>query len=425
MRKSRILRVWLLALALGLVGFVSDTNAIWPGLMNYQGRLNDDSGNPVADDSYDVTFRIYQSSAALWTETHSVFTTDGFFSVELGSNGSPLPSWIFGLDPLWLGITVGTDPEITPRTRLTSAPHAYRVASVDYAEGGTIIGSLWLMNEYGTSGIAIGPYDNGGGALHVLRSGEGEYFSVDGNYNSTDETRVTIGYGNRVAFYTDLSGDSTVQLPDNAIHSAEILDEPGLASEVSAAYVSLSPGMVDIETVSITTPSDGYILVQGDCYVQTTGATTDNHIRCQIDEEEGGSVVVPYFTQAGQWVYHSTNAYSYSISTHRVYFKSAGSYTFRLEGEATSTAHTTNAINATVTALFISTGYDAVKSYVSDPSDFRNAVPVEALDGANSSSSETLYEVDLRELELKALRKRAEAMQAERDLYEALMRQGR
>jgi hypothetical protein len=423
MRELRFPRFWLSVLVLLLMGFATDANAIWPGLMNYQGRLTDNGGSPVADGTYNITFNIYQSSASLWSESHSVTTNNGFFSVELGSNGSPLPVWIFGLNPLWLGITVGTDPEITPRTRLTSVPHAYGVASIDGAEGGNIQGSLWLMNEYATSGIVIAPYGIGGGALQIERPGEGAYFTVDGNYNNTSETRVTIGYYNPIRFCTDLSGDSKVQLPDNSIHSAEILDEPGLASEVSSAYVSLSPGMTDIETVSITIPTDGYILVQGDCYVQSDGATSDNHIRCQIDEESGGSATVPYFTQVGQWGFHSTDAHSWSISTHRLYYKTVGTYTFRLEGEATSTAHTTNAINATVTALYIPSGYDEVKSYVFDPAGFENAVPLEVATDRNPALTETMYEVDLRELEMKALRARAEALKAERDLYDAQLRQ--
>ena len=422
MRKPRFPRIWLTVLALVFVSFVADSNAILPGYMNYQGRLTDVSGNPVADGSYDVTFNLYQHSASLWTETHSVTTNDGYFSVELGSNGSPLPVWIFNLNQLWLGITVGTDSEITPRTRLTSVAHAYGVASIDDAEGGTIVGGLWIMDGYAT-GIVVSPYSGGGGLIKIERSGEGAYFTVEGNYNSTGETRVTIGESNRVDFFTDLAGDEMVQLPDNAIHSDEILNEPGLASEVSSAYASLSPGMADIETVTITTPADGYILIQGNCYVESSNATSDNHIRCQIDEDEGGSVIVPYFTQVGQWAFHSTVTHSWPISTHRVYYKSAGTYTFRLEGEATSTAHTTNAINATVTALYIPTGYDEVKSYVSDPAGFENAIPVEISTDDNADVKGTMYEVDLRELEIKALRVRAEALKAERDLYEAQLRQ--
>jgi hypothetical protein len=294
------------------------------------------------------------------------------------------------------------------------------VASVDYAEGGIILGGLDIINEYGFPGIFVGPNPtDGGGYFHLLGSGEDVYFTLDGNMNGTQGARVTIRGNSNMSFYTDHTGDESVQLPDNAIHSAEMLDEPGLASEVSSGYVTLSPGMTDIETVTITTPSDGYILVQGNCYVQSDNATSDNHIRCQIDEESGGGVVVPYFTQVGQWGFHSTDAHSWSISTHRIYYKTAGSYTFRLEGEATSTAHTTKAHNATVTALYIPSGYEVVKSYVSDPSGFENAVPVEVAVNDNPALSKTMYEVDLRQLEMRALRKRAEALQAERDLYEA------
>lgn len=374
-------------LVLALTGLVATVSADVPSLMNYQGRLTDVAGNPVPDGAHDVTFKIYAApdfNIEIWIESHTVVTTDGFFSVLLGSNTYPLTYSTFWSSELWLGVTVGSDPEMIPLTRIVTSPYAFRVGTVQGAAGGVIQDFLVVEGD-----VWVGTPD------------------IDG----------------QLIMYTDVPGDESVQLPDSSIHSAEILDEPGLASEVSSAYVSLTPGMTDIETVSITTPSDGYILVQGDCYVQTDGATSDNHIRCQIDEEEGGDVVVPYFTQVGQWAYHSTVAHSYAISAHRIYYKPAGNYTFRLEGEATSTAHTTNAINATVTALFIPTGYESVKSYVSDPAGFDNAAPIEVAADNNSASTETAYEVDLRELEVKALRERAEALKAERDLYEAQLQQ--
>ncbi|MBD3257905.1 hypothetical protein GF377_05690 [candidate division GN15 bacterium] len=102
-----------------------------PSTMSYQGRLADSSGNPVADTPHDITFRIYdEGSILLWEEAHTVTTADGLFSVELGSNGTPLTPDVFVSDECWLGIAVDGDPEMTPRTRLSTVPYAFRVGDV-------------------------------------------------------------------------------------------------------------------------------------------------------------------------------------------------------------------------------------------------------------------------------------------------------
>ena len=110
---------------------VSTLGADIPGTMNYQGRLTDSNGAPVADASYSVIFRIYDvSDSVRWAETQTVTTADGLFSVELGSNGSPMTPDIFDGE-LRLGITVGAAPELSPRTSLTSVPYAFATSEVE------------------------------------------------------------------------------------------------------------------------------------------------------------------------------------------------------------------------------------------------------------------------------------------------------
>ncbi len=102
-----------------------------PGTMNYQGRLTDAEGNPIADMPHNLTFRIYdEANTILWEESHTITTTEGLFTVQLGSNGSPLTADIFGFAEGRLGITVDADPEITPRTKLGTVPYAFRAGSV-------------------------------------------------------------------------------------------------------------------------------------------------------------------------------------------------------------------------------------------------------------------------------------------------------
>jgi len=107
-----------------------------PDTMNYQGHLTDSAGNTV-NGVVDITFTLYESPSGvpnIWSETHTgVNITDGLFSVELGST-NPLSALPFEL-PYYLGITIGTDPEMTPRQPLSTAPYAFQAADA-YTLGG-------------------------------------------------------------------------------------------------------------------------------------------------------------------------------------------------------------------------------------------------------------------------------------------------
>lgn len=100
-----------------------------PQIMNYQGYLADDGGNPITG-SKTMSFRIYATidaaqSAALWQSGNvTVQVTNGQFSVNLGeSPQTALPATLFTDDSRFLGITVdGT--ELTERKRLVSVPYA-------------------------------------------------------------------------------------------------------------------------------------------------------------------------------------------------------------------------------------------------------------------------------------------------------------
>ncbi len=86
--------------------------------LSYQGRLQNASGQPVANGTYSVVFSIYNVSSggsALWTETQNVSVESGGFSAYLGS---VTPLTLPFNEDYYLGIKVGSDPEMTPRLKL-------------------------------------------------------------------------------------------------------------------------------------------------------------------------------------------------------------------------------------------------------------------------------------------------------------------
>ncbi len=108
------------------------------GTIAYQGRLADSNGQPIVAASHPMVFRLYASDAAdatpLWTEnwtgSNAVEVSDGLFNVMLGSL-DPIPQGVItGNDSLFLGISVGSDDEMTPRIQLGTVPYASQALTV-------------------------------------------------------------------------------------------------------------------------------------------------------------------------------------------------------------------------------------------------------------------------------------------------------
>lgn len=89
--------------------------------MSYRRVLEDGAGVPVPDGTYENTFRLYDVAAggtALWTETQTLPVTDAVINAH---PGDVVPLTTLGFDvPCWPGISIGADPELAPRVRLTT-----------------------------------------------------------------------------------------------------------------------------------------------------------------------------------------------------------------------------------------------------------------------------------------------------------------
>ncbi|HEY3414450.1 MAG TPA: tail fiber domain-containing protein [Armatimonadota bacterium] len=75
----------------------------------------------------------YQYTAAkLWEETKAVQVRDGLVSTALG-DATAFPAALSFAQPVYIGVQVGADPEMTPRTALANAPSALALA-LPYAD---------------------------------------------------------------------------------------------------------------------------------------------------------------------------------------------------------------------------------------------------------------------------------------------------
>jgi hypothetical protein len=113
--------VALLAAALAPASALAAT----PGAVTQQGRLFDGAGAPLSG-TVTLQFAVYAAAtggAPLWTETDTVALDAGYFSVEIGQ-GQPFPAGLWDGSTRYVGITVGSDAEMSPRQQVVSVPYA-------------------------------------------------------------------------------------------------------------------------------------------------------------------------------------------------------------------------------------------------------------------------------------------------------------
>lgn len=114
------------ALFMTMVLAANVSRAAMPATLSYQGSLYQTDGTPV-DGTKKLTFKLYTVSTggtAFWTEMqNSVTITKGHYSTILGAT-TPLTIGNF-TGNTWLGISVESDAEMTPREQLSSVPFAF------------------------------------------------------------------------------------------------------------------------------------------------------------------------------------------------------------------------------------------------------------------------------------------------------------
>ena len=203
-------RILLLLVAPAMVfffaGLVFAPDGSIPHLINYQGMLTDSDGNPL-NGEYDLTFKICSQSSggtALWTETHSQVSVEkGLFNVTLGDNTSGgVPSLVFSADERYVGVKVGTDDELSPRTRLTSVGYAYRAEIAESDGDWTISGS----NIYSTVSGNVG----------IGKTTPQEKLDVNGTVQMTG-FKMPTGVSNGYVLTSDGSGVGSWQAPSGQI----------------------------------------------------------------------------------------------------------------------------------------------------------------------------------------------------------------
>ncbi len=171
-----------------------------PMYITVQGRLTDASGNPITV-ATNVTFNLYfyLSGGTAWFTENATVTPDsnGLFTYQLGTN-TPINSindYNFNY-PNFLGITVGSDAEMTPRFQMNASPYAMSIAPGALTEGAvSSYGVLEATNDDTSHTYAPGLQGQGtiGVSGQARSSLNGNSFG--GDFSNTNNDPASKQYG--------------------------------------------------------------------------------------------------------------------------------------------------------------------------------------------------------------------------------------
>jgi hypothetical protein len=125
-------------------------------IIGYSGFLTNSAGSAaIANGSHSIVFSIYNAASGgtlLWTDTFSVTTLNGEFSVELGSHPAAPLNVNFSADTnYWLGVNVDSNGEMVPRKAFLMVPMSFRFLNIETRTtaqgdpGSPVTGQMWLM----------------------------------------------------------------------------------------------------------------------------------------------------------------------------------------------------------------------------------------------------------------------------------------
>ncbi len=224
--RKYLLSVLFLVLCSSFIIHHSSFSADVPSIINYQGRLADNLGAPLAGGFYRIQFRIWDHPTAtgagdlIWGREFPLHVmTGGVFNILLSDDGgilTPAPEVNYLRDAFadqdrYLGLTITRTPggdvvspsEISPRQHLVSAPYAFAAGEAHSAPNG--------FDVYGVLGLRVAGGATVNGGL-VLTNGNlalrGNWVSHDGaSRGLTLDSQGQVGIGTNIpAAALDVAG---------------------------------------------------------------------------------------------------------------------------------------------------------------------------------------------------------------------------
>ncbi len=275
--------------------------------ITYQARLADAEGNPLANGTYSMKFSIYAAASGgspLWTAAGtsgaptavSVTVTSSLLSIELGdiaSGQNPLDVVDWNQQSLYLGITIGSDSEMTPRRRITAVPQAFQADNANQLQGmsasSTALSGASLFTIHQTTSDAATATRT---ALEVRSGGTSNAF--DYLFRGVNDTGQTVFSLNREGSVT------TSQLNVGATSTFAGTLSSGITSSLSASLVA---------TLALPASASGTKMeLEGSvAFVQTTSSIYLIDVQDPSQPRLGGQISLGY--EIGGFTVHGGRVY--------------------------------------------------------------------------------------------------------------------
>ncbi len=227
-------------------------------------------------------------------------------------------------------------------------------------------GGAFFYEEDGSTTYAwMNPdFDGEGGFLYIDGStASGGYIQAQGmDAQGGAQPSFRVDGTSDFGVYAGLTGTESVVLPNSAVSSNEMANEPGVASTFFEDVTGLTTSPISVAFRTITAPTSGYVFATAAISLfqdhdNTSGSTSTY---CSISDTSN--------TQLDDGIVHAritgaapTGSYGIPISLTRIFPVGAGQHTFYIVCEQGSSG-SVGVDNRHLDLLFISTAYGAVST---------------------------------------------------------------
>jgi len=202
-----------------------------PNTLTFSGKLTDASGNDLTG-TYSFNYSIYDSyvnGTLLWNKTNISVTTDsdGIYDVVLEDVNLNFS------DQYYVGLSVGSDSEMTPRTNLTSVPYTFRANISD------------SVKDESVSNLSIDSTDDFSFNNIFFSKAYGDNISITGNLSVSGNMSVDGS-----TLFVDATGNRVGIGTTSPSYLLQIANASKAANLSNTLFVNGSSGRVGIGTTS-------------------------------------------------------------------------------------------------------------------------------------------------------------------------------